>query len=98
MSKAISAEIVEAGCDVAKLESVSQSVAQTRAGAALASLVAVFLQMVWVSEYKGPTFGIAGFLSLGNGALQWHNRTAPCPTDPSLRHACVRVRRTSALM
>jgi hypothetical protein len=34
----------------------------------------------------------------GAGALQWMNRTAPCPTDPGLRSACLRTRGLSAAL
>jgi hypothetical protein len=65
------------------------------AGAALSSLVSVFPQVVWLSEHKAAVFGFAGVMLLASGALQWHSRSAPCPTDPALRDACVRTRKTS---
>ena len=66
------------------------------AGAALSSLVAVFPQIVWMSEYKVELFGVAGAALALAGALQWRNRSAPCPVDPVLRRACVATRRASA--
>ena len=66
------------------------------AGAALSTLVSVVPGLVWLSEYKGLVFGIAGALLALSGALQWRNRFAPCPTDPALRRACLRTRKTSA--
>jgi hypothetical protein len=66
------------------------------AGAALSTLVSVVPGLVWVSEYKGLVFGAAGAMLLISGALQWRNRFAPCPTDPALRHACLRTRKASA--
>lgn len=66
------------------------------AGAALSTLVSVVPGLVWLSEYKAPVFGIAGAMLAFSGALQWRNRFAPCPTDPALRHACLRTRKTSA--
>lgn len=66
------------------------------AGAALSALVSVVPGLVWVSEYKGLVFGVAGAMLAVSGALQWRNRFAPCPTDPALRHACLRTRKTSA--
>ncbi len=66
------------------------------AGAALSTLVSVLPGLVWISEYKGLVFGIAGALLALSGALQWRNRFAPCPTDPALRRACLRTRKTSA--
>ena len=65
------------------------------AGAALSGLVSTFPQLVWLSEHKVGLFSFAGLMLLASGALQWHNRTAPCPVDPSLRLACERTRKTS---
>lgn len=65
------------------------------AGAALSSLVAVFPQIVWLSDNKEALFAIAALLMVGSGVLQWRNRSAPCPTDPALRDACLRTRQTS---
>lgn len=65
------------------------------AGAALSSLVSVFPQVVWLSEHKEVVFAFAGLMMVGSGVLQWRNRHAPCPTDPSLRNACMRTRRVS---
>jgi hypothetical protein len=57
--------------------------------------VAAVPQIVWLSEHKGWIFGIATVLMAAGGALQWRNRTAPCPLDPQLRAACMRTRRWS---
>jgi hypothetical protein len=65
------------------------------AGAALSSLVSVFPQVVWLSEHKAGLFVFAGLALLASGLLQWRNRTAPCPTDPALRAACLKTRKTS---
>jgi hypothetical protein len=65
------------------------------AGAALSSLVSVFPQVVWLSEHKGGLFLFAAWAMVASGWLQWRNRTAPCPTDPVLRQACLRTRRLS---
>ena len=65
------------------------------AGAALASLVAVFPQIVWISEHKEMIFLISNVLMVLGGFLQWRNRFAPCPVDPDLRNACLSTRRTS---
>ncbi len=65
------------------------------AGAALSSLVSVFPQVVWLSEHKEALFVVAGLALAASGALQWHNRNAPCPVDPALRRACLQTRRTS---
>ena len=66
------------------------------AGAALSSLVSIFPQMVWLSEHKEQLFGFAGLMVIGSGALQWRNRSAPCPTDPALRDACLKTRKTAS--
>jgi len=65
------------------------------AGAALASLVAVFPQIVLISEYKETIFLISSGLMVLGGVMQWRNRFAPCPIDPDLRNACLKMRRTS---
>jgi hypothetical protein len=65
------------------------------AGAALSSLVSVFPQIVWLSEYKLALFTVAGVGLVLSGALQWRNRSAPCPTDPALRNACLKTRKVS---
>ena len=65
------------------------------AGAALASLVAVFPQIVWISENKEIIFLISTVLMLIGGIVQWRNRYAPCPIDPKLRQACLRTRKFS---
>jgi hypothetical protein len=66
------------------------------AGAALAGLVSVFPQIVWLSEHKAVVFTAALVAMAAAGWLQWRNRSAPCPTDPALRDACLRTRRLSA--
>ncbi|WP_108469225.1 hypothetical protein [Polynucleobacter difficilis] len=65
------------------------------AGAALASLVAVFPQIVWISEHKEAIFLLSSVLMVAGGLMQWRNRYAPCPVDPDLRKACLSTRRTS---
>lgn len=65
------------------------------AGAALSGLVSAVPQLVWLSEYKEPMFVMAGLMLAASGALQWHNRSAPCPVDPALRQACLRTRRVA---
>jgi hypothetical protein len=65
------------------------------AGAALATLVGAFPQIVWLSEHKVELFIFAGLMLAASGALQWINRNAPCPVDPALRNACLRTRKVS---
>jgi hypothetical protein len=65
------------------------------AGAALASVVAAFPQIVWISENKEIIFFISTIMMLIGGVVQWRNRYAPCPVDPKLRQACLRTRKVS---
>ena len=65
------------------------------AGAALSSFVSMFPQVVWLSEHNAEMFGLAGLMMIGSGALQWRNRSAPCPTDLVLRDACLKTRSTA---
>nr|WP_315430413.1 hypothetical protein [uncultured Albidiferax sp.] len=68
------------------------------AGAVLSSLVSTVPQLVWLSEHKEGLFVFAGLMLAAGGALQWRNRTAPCPVDPALRKACLRTRKLSIRM
>jgi hypothetical protein len=65
------------------------------AGAALSSLVAVFPQVVWLSEHKEALFAVSGAALAAAGWVQWRSRTAPCPVDPQLRTACLHTRALS---
>lgn len=67
------------------------------AGAALASFVGVFPQIVWVSENKALVFVAAGMMLAVAGYLQYRARFLPCPADPALAAACNRQRRVSHL-
>jgi uncharacterized iron-regulated membrane protein len=68
------------------------------AGAALAGLVTAVPQLVWLSEHKAGVFGIASAMLAISGALLWRARRLPCPSDPSLARACVRLRTASVLL
>jgi hypothetical protein len=68
------------------------------AGAALAALVSVVPQLIWLSEHKAWVFGIAAALLAIAGVAIWRARRAPCPADPQLARACVRLRRFSAAL
>ncbi len=65
------------------------------AGATLASLVAVFPKIVWISEHKEAIFIVSTALMCIGGVLQWRNRNAPCPIDPKQRDACLKTRKIS---
>ena len=68
------------------------------AGAALSSLVAVFPQIVWLSEHKPLVFGVAISAMVLAGGMQWRARYLPCPTDPVLREVCIKTRRNSLII
>lgn len=65
------------------------------AGATLAGLVTAVPQLIWLSERKGLVFGVAALALAVAGALLWRARNAPCPADPALARACMRLRRWS---
>ncbi len=67
-------------------------------GGALAGLVGVFPQIVWVSEHKPVVFGAAGVLLILGGVMQWQARNAPCPVDPAQAAACTSARRISVIV
>jgi hypothetical protein len=68
------------------------------AGAALAGLVSTVPQLVILSKYKVTVFTIAGLLILITGVIQWKNRNAPCPTDPELAEACMKIRKVNKVV
>ena len=68
------------------------------AGAALSTLISKVPGLVWVSEYKEAVFVFAGIMLTVSGWLQWRSRFAPCPVDAGQRNACLRTRRSSALV
>lgn len=68
------------------------------AGAALACLVAVVPQLVWLSEHKVAVFGLATALLALSGLVLWRARTLPCPAEPALASACNRLRRMSMVL
>lgn len=68
------------------------------AGATLAGLVTAVPQLVWFSEHKAWFFWGAGIMLAIGGWLQWKNRYAPCPADPKLAEACMRLRRNGRII
>lgn len=66
------------------------------AGAALAGLVTAAPGLVWLSEHKALVFGAAGSLLMLAAWAVWRSRSEPCPTDPKLARACLRLRRVSS--
>lgn len=65
------------------------------AGAALAGLVTVVPELIWLSERPVLVFGVAILALLVAGGLLWQARKAPCPADPALAASCARLRRWS---
>ena len=68
------------------------------AGAALAGLVSAVPQLIWLSEHKAAVFGVAFAMLALSGLLLWRARSLPCPADPALAHACMRLRRISLML
>lgn len=66
------------------------------AGAAVVGLVAVFPQLIWLSEHKAAVFGVAAALLALSGLLLWWALRQPCPIDRDLGLKCMRLRRFSA--
>src|SRR5688500_7274042 len=63
------------------------------AGAAVVGLISAVPQLIWLSEHKPLVFGTAALLFIGSGAMLWHARQLPCPTDPIVARSCARLRR-----
>jgi hypothetical protein len=68
------------------------------AGATLAGLVSNLPWLVFLTEHKAAVFALAGLLLALAGYLQWKNRHAPCPVDPVLAGACMRLRGISRII
>lgn len=65
------------------------------AGAVVAGLVTAVPQIVFLSEHKQAVFTIASGLLATSAGLQYINRNAPCPADPTQAAICQRLRRFS---
>lgn len=65
------------------------------AGTVVVGLVTAVPQLVWLSEQKVLVFGFAAGMLAVSGLALWQGRRLPCPADPRLAAACMRVRRTS---
>jgi hypothetical protein len=68
------------------------------AGAVLAGIVAEVPQLIWLSKHKVALFTVAGVLLAIGGTVRYLARNAPCPVDPGQAKACMRLRRTSAVI
>lgn len=65
------------------------------AGAAFASLLGAFPQLVWLSEHKLLVFGLGALLIASAGVFQWRSRYTACPVDPKLAEGCGTARNWS---
>jgi hypothetical protein len=63
--------------------------------ATLTSLLTIFPQLIWISEHKAAVFGSAALMLVLAGYLQWKARNAPCPADPQLATACMKMRKSA---
>jgi len=68
------------------------------AGAALAGLVTAVPALIWLSEHKAAVFGLAFAMLGASGVLLWRARSLPCPVEPRLARACMRLRRASVAL
>ena len=68
------------------------------AGAAFASLLGHFPQLIWISEHKVVVFIFAGLMLACAGFFQWWARNEPCPIDPIKAKACRSSRRISLVV
>ena len=68
------------------------------AGATLAGWVSAIPQLIWLSERKALVFGVAAVVLSIAGFAMARGRRLPCPADPALARACVRLRRFSAIV
>lgn len=68
------------------------------AGASLAGMVSNMTWLITLSLHKKWVFGIAGILLLITGVLRFLERNAPCPADKTQAVACMRLRKTSAIL
>ena len=64
-------------------------------GAVMIGLVSNVPQLIWISEHKPLVFGIAAFLLVLAGLMQWRSSKLPCPADKELAQACMRARKMS---
>jgi hypothetical protein len=68
------------------------------AGAALAGIVSAVPQLIWLSEHKAAVFFAAALFLLVSGIALWRARRLPCPVDPALARACMRLRKVSGVL
>jgi len=63
------------------------------AGAVMAGLTSAIPGLMWLSAQKNVLFIAAGALLAVSSIFGWHQRSAPCPTDPEKAANCLQLRR-----
>ena len=66
------------------------------AGAVMAGLTSAIPGLMWLSAQKNVLFIAAGALLAVSSIVGWHQRSAPCPTDPEKATNCLQLRRFNA--
>ena len=66
------------------------------AGAVMAGLTSAIPGLMWLSAQKNVLFIAAGALLAVSSIVGWHQRSAPCPTDPEKAANCLKLRRFNA--
>ena len=66
------------------------------AGAVMAGLTSAIPGLMWLSAQKNVLFIAAGALLAVSSIVGWHQRSAPCPTDPEKAANCLQQRRINA--
>lgn len=66
------------------------------AGAVMAGLTSTIPGLIWLSAQKNVLFIAAGALLAVSSIVGWHQRSAPCPTDPEKAANCLQLRRFNA--
>lgn len=67
-------------------------------GSVVAGVIGAVPQITWLSENKGIVFGIAGILVAASGLWEFKRRNDPCPLDPNLAKACMKLRKISLIL
>lgn len=67
-------------------------------GAALASTVSTFPQLIWISEHKVGVFVFAGAMLAATYLLRRFAADRSCPLEPGLAAACTKSRKYSAIV
>jgi hypothetical protein len=62
----------------------------------MAGLTSAIPGLMWLSAQKNVLFIAAGALLAVSSMVGWHQRSAPCPTDPEKAANCLQLRRFNA--